>query len=177
MKKKPTSPAVKGLIISVFLILFSVATTVFSVERNTYLGLVPLIIMVVGIVWACISYSKDMYGNVTFGNIFVHGFKTSALVAGMMTLFILLLFNVIMPEAFDRVMDEARKQMEKGNNMSEDQRNQGMAMARKVALITIPLGTAFVYLAGGAICSLIGAAVSKKTDNPVPFDQFDQPAA
>lgn len=177
MNKQPTAPATKGLIIAALLILFAVITTVFKLEQKTGLSLIPIAIMVGGIIWACASYSKDTWGNVTFGNIFAHGFKASALVAGVMAVFMLVLFKVIMPEALDRSMDVARAKMESDKEMTPEQVDQRMAMARKISLIVIPVSTALMYLVIGAIAALIGAAVSKKTDNPVPFDQFDQSAA
>ena len=177
MNKKPMSPATKGLIISAFLILFSVVISVFKYDQKPILGLAPILIMIGGIVWACNSYSKDMYGNVTFGNIFVHGFKTSALIAGIMALFVLLSLTVLFPETLDRAMETARVQMSADKNMSAQQIEKNMRIGRKAAVIAGPPFTGLFYLIGGAICAVIGAAVSKKNPNAVPFDQIDQPVS
>lgn len=177
MNKKPTSPVVKGLIIAALLVVSAVITAVFKLQENKILGLIPIAIMVVGIIWACISYSKDMYGNVTFGNIFTHGFKTSALIAGIMAIFVLLMITVIFPESLDQGMEQARKQMEADKKMSAQDIDRNMRIGRKAAVVAGPPITALIYLGGGAICALIGAAVAKKTSNPIPFDQIDQPTS
>jgi hypothetical protein len=164
--EKQTSPAIKGLLISLALIVISIAVTITKQETNRTLGLIPIAVFLGGIIWATLSYSKQMDGNVTFGNVFSHGFKASALVAAVASLWAALSLGIIFPDSLDRVLDAQRVEMLK-QNMDEDQIEKAMGMARKIA---IPMGTIFtviVYLFLGAIASLIGAALAKKNPNPV----------
>jgi hypothetical protein len=110
-----------------------------------------------------------MDGNVTFGNVFAHGFKVTAAVAAILSIYTFFAFKFIYPEMIDLSLDEARKNMEAKGNMSSDQVDQSVAMVRKFfipfAIGGILIGTALI----GAIAALIGAGVAKK--NPNPFVQ------
>lgn len=171
MDKQVTTPPVKGLIIALALIIFAVIITVMQQETNRSLSIIPFAIMLGGIVWACLSYAKQMDGNVTFGNVFSHGFKTSALIAAIMGLYVALSLTVLFPEALDRGMEMQRLEMIK-KGMSDDQIDKYMTMGRKMA---VPMGTivsVIIYLVVGAISALLGASVAKKNPNPVKQDQF-----
>ena len=171
MDKQVTTPPVKGLIIALALIIFAVIITVMQQETNRSLSIIPFAIMLGGIVWACLSYAKQMDGNVTFGNVFSHGFKTSALIAAIMGLYVALSLTVLFPEALDRGMEMQRLEMIK-KGMSDDQIDKYMTMGRKMA---VPMGTivsVIIYLVVGAISALVGASVAKKNPNPVKQDQF-----
>ena len=78
MDNKVTSPAVKGIIISLCLIVFSLILTFSGLEKNKGLGAIQFLILIGGIIWAAISFANQMNNNVTFGSVFVHGFKTAA---------------------------------------------------------------------------------------------------
>jgi hypothetical protein len=171
MEVKTTAPSQKGLIIALPLVLFAVVITVLKMESNQSLGVLPILGMIGGIVWACLSYSKQMNGNVTFGDVFSHGFKASAVVAAIMGLWVAISLGLLFPEALDRAMDLQREAMEKKGGMPDEEIDQAMAIGKKMAL---PMGTIFsviICLVIGAIAALIGAAVAKKNPNPQPFDQ------
>jgi len=172
MEKKVISPATKGLFISVALIAFAVVVTVLQQDTNRSLSIIPIAIMLGGIVWACLSYSKQMDGNVTFGNIFSHGFKASALIAGIMGLWVALSLTVIFPEALDRAMEVQREAMIKKGGISDEDIDKYMTIGRKMA---VPMGTivsVILYLAVGAISALLGASIAKKNPNPVFQDKL-----
>lgn len=172
MEKQITSPAVKGLFIALALIAFAVVVTVMQQETNRSLSVIPLAMLLGGVVWACLSYSKQMDGNVTFGNVFSHGFKASALVAGIMGLWVAVSLLVIFPEALDRAMEAQREAMQKKGGVSDEDIDKYMTMGRKMA---VPMGTivsVILYLVIGAISSLLGASIAKKNPNPVFPDQL-----
>jgi hypothetical protein len=172
MEPKVTTPGQKGLIIALPLVLFTVVITILKMERNQPLGLLAMAALVGGIIWACLSYSKQMAGNVTFGNIFSHGFKASAIVAAVLGLWVAISFGLIFPEALDRVMDVQREAMEKRGGMSDEQMDQALRISKKMVLPMMTIGSVIMYLIIGAISALIGAAVAKKNPNPQPFDQI-----
>jgi hypothetical protein len=169
MEKKITSPALKGLIISLILLVISIVFLIFKLEGNKMLGLIPIGIFLIGIILSNINYSNQKNANVTFANLFSHGFKASALVAGIMGLWVALSLGLLFPEALERGM-EAQSQAMSEKGMSESDIDNAMELGKKVA---IPMGTIFsaiIYLAIGAIGSLIGAAIAKKNPNPTPFE-------
>ena len=159
------------MIIALALVIFAVIITVMQQESNRSLTIIPMVVMLGGIVWACLSFSKQMDGNVTFGNVFSHGFKTSAIVAAIMGLYVALSLTVLFPESLDRAMELQRLEMIK-KGVSDSDVDKYMTMGRKMAL---PMGTIFsviIYLVVGAISALLGASVAKKNPNPVMQDQL-----
>lgn len=168
MENKVTTPVMKGLIISLILIVFAVVVTIFKLETNKALGIVPLVILIGGIIWANLNFAQQMDGNVTFGQVFGHGFKATALVAGIMGMWVALSLTVLFPESLDRAMEIQRTAMlEQG--MSENEVDKALVLGKKMA---VPMGTivsVILYIIVGAIGSLIGAAVAKKNPTPTPF--------
>ena len=80
METKVTTPQVKGFVISLVLIIYGLIIYFVDQMQHQELSYVQYAIFLAGIIWACISYSKQMNANVTFGNLFAHGFKTTAAV-------------------------------------------------------------------------------------------------
>lgn len=140
--------------------------------ENQALGFIPIVIFIAGIIWGCINYAKQMEGNVTFGNAFGHGFKITATVVVLMTIYTLLLFLVIRPELQEYSLEKAREAMEKqNNNMSESDIDNAVAMTKKLMMPIMIGSIILMYGIGGCIASLIGAAVAKKNPNQTPFNQ------
>lgn len=171
METKVTTPAIKGAIISLILIVFSLVTIYTGQMENQALGFIPIVIFAAGIIWGCINYAKQMDGNVTFGNAFGHGFKITATVVVLMTVYTLLLFLVIRPELQEYSIDKAREAMEKNDNLSETDMDNALAMTKKLMMPIMIGSIILMYGIGGCIASLIGAAVAKKNPNPTPFNQ------
>jgi len=163
MENKVTTPVMKGLIISLILIVFAVVVTIFKLETNKALGIVPIVILLGGIIWANINFAQQMVGK-AFG----HGFKASALVAGIMGLWVAFSLTVLFPESLDRAMEMQRTAMlEQG--MGESEVDKALSIGKKMAAPMGAIVSVIMYLIVGAIGSLIGAAVAKKNPTPTPF--------
>ena len=170
MDTKPTSHIVKGLVIGLILIVLSLVGHVANIWLESWFGWVSTVIMVAGIVWAVIYYGKQMNNNVTFGNLFAHGFKTTAVIACVSFVFALLSVYLLFPTMVDEILEKGLDEARKKGNVNEDQLQQGMGLARKIVGITTLAGSLIISLIIGAVASLIGAAVAKK--NPQgPFSQ------
>lgn len=168
MENKVTTPVMKGLIISLILIVFAVVVTIFKLEANKALGIVPIVVLLGGIIWANINFAQQMDGNVTFGQAFGHGFKASALVAAIMGLWVAVSLTVLFPESLDRAMEVQRSAMlEQG--MNENEVDKAMTIGKKMAAPMGAIASVILYLIVGALGSLIGAAVAKKNPTPTPF--------
>ena len=171
MEKQVMSPAMKGMLISLALIVIQVAIILTGQEANKSLGSISIAVLIGGIIWACLSFSKQKDGNVTFGDVFSHGFKTSALVAALFGLWTALSLTIIFPEVFEHMMEIQRVEMLK-KGMSDDQVENAMKMAHKMG---IPMGTIIIVIMDlvlGAVGALIGAAIAKKNPNPVFPEQL-----
>lgn len=170
MEKKVTSPAVKGVIISLLLIVFSLIIQFLDLTKNRGFSSIQFIILIGGLIWSAISFSKQMNANVTFGNLFTHAFKTAAAVTAIMVVYTIISIKFISPESIDIALQEARNGME-GKNMSDDQIDQALDFTRKFFVPLAAGGVLLSFLIMGVIGAIIGAAVSKKNSKQGPFLQ------
>jgi len=170
MEKKITQPWMKGLFISLVLIALSIVFQVTDLSQNKSLQWVQFVLIIGAIIWACMSYGKDMEGNVTFGNVFAHGFKATAAMTVIFIVYTYISIKFLFPEMIDKSLEQARVEMEKNNNLSESDINNGIEMTKKFFLPFAIGGILLAFAFIGAIGSLIGAAVTKKNPH-TPFEQ------
>ncbi len=175
MKKKSTDFMVKGILLSLVLMVISLIGGFAHLQFESWFKWVPTIIQVTIIIIFCVQYGKHQSDGVTFGKVFGYGFKISLVVSILMILYGLLSFFVIFPEFNDLALQQARAGMEAKGNLTEDQIDKGMEITKKfmqpvpIAIITF-LGTLLV----GTIASLLGAAFTKKSE-PEPEIFKDNP--
>lgn len=171
MEKKVMTSTNKGLIIGLILVVLSVATSLFvtDMEKQQSYAWISYLIMIGCTVWACISYARDMDGNVTFGNVFSHGFKTTSVFTIILVLYTALSLTVIFPEMKDKMLELSRAQMEKDGKLSSADIDRALSMTSKFFVPFAIAGMLIFSLIIGAIGSLIGAAVAKKNPAPTPF--------
>jgi len=168
MEENVMTPAVKGVVLSLVLILISLILFFAGQSENKVLGLIPVTIFGVAIIWSCHYYTTQMKGNVTFGNVFAHGFKTSAATAAIVLVYTIIFIKFISPEMVDKALIKVREKWEE-QKLSAEQIKQ-YEITLRTYFIPYVVGMAMLmYLIGGAIFSLIGAAVSKKNADPNPF--------
>ena len=112
MEQKVTSPVLKGVIITLLLIVFGLVIYFTGQMENKSLSYLQYLILIGGIIWSCISYSKQMSGNVTFGNVFAHGFKTTAVVSSIACGLYFFAVKFLFPDMVDKALEVAKKDME-----------------------------------------------------------------
>jgi hypothetical protein len=168
-----TTHIVKGLILSAFSIVFSVVMYVFNLFEYSWLSWVSTAVVMGGLIYGNILYANQNNNNVTFGNLFAHGFKTTAVLIVITTAYTVLAFKVFFPDMIDMILEISRKKMLENPQMTDEMIEQAMSMTKKFfvpfAIGGTILGTGFT----GAIASLIGAGVAKKN----PIDPFSNPAS
>lgn len=168
MEKKVTSPVMKGLLIALILIIIGFVGRYANLQFEPWFAWVSYGLLIGGIIISCITYSNQMDHNVTFGNVFANGFKTTAVVTCLTILFMVILM-LAMPEMKEEMLENARTQAAKGP-ATEEQVEQSMQIFNKMFWVFIIGGILLAYLFMGCIASLIGAAVAKK--NPRPTNPF-----
>lgn len=131
MEQKITQPWIKGLIVSLILIIYGIVLYFTGQSQNKSLGLLQLVILVIGLIISCIVFAKQQNGNVTFGNVFAHGFKTTAAIIVIMVLYTVVSINFLFPEMIDLAVNQARIDMEKRGDLNDDQITQAIQMSRK----------------------------------------------
>jgi hypothetical protein len=170
-EKKVMTHVQKGLLVSLILIVLGIAAYFGGFDTQSWYRWIPLLILLIAIIWACVYYSSQMNHQVTFGNVFSHGFKMSAVITIILIVWGVLSVTIIFPEMKQKAIDTARQQMEDGGKLNDSQIEQSLDITRKYFLLFVVIFTLFGTLVVGAIASLIGAAVAKK--KPVnPLDQL-----
>lgn len=157
----------KGLLISGLLIVISVGFYLAGFQTQKWTQWIGYLIFMSGVMWACISYGKENDNMISFGNIFSHGFKVSSIITCMMIAFSVV-FVLLYPEIKETAMDMARQEMEKNEQITEEQIEMALSMTQKYFTVFMIGGALVGYLIMGAIASLIGAAVTKKNPS-TPF--------
>lgn len=162
----------KGLIIGLALGLISIVMqlTIKDFAKMQQVGYVSYLVIIGGIVWACYKYGQDMQGRVTFGNVFAHGFQTTAVMTIIGLVFTILMLFVLFPDMKEKMLEVARADMEKQGKMSESDIDNAMEMTRKMFTPFLIAGSVVGNLILGAIGALIGAGIAKKGAPAEPFN-------
>ena len=87
MEKKISTPVTVGIVISLVIIVLSIIGFITGIDQRDWFRWVSLLIFIAGIIYACTNYGKQSEGNVTFGNTFAFGFKTSCVVTCLVIVF------------------------------------------------------------------------------------------
>lgn len=170
-EKKVMTHVQKGLLVSLILIVLGIAGYFAKLYEQSWFPWISNAILFIAVIWGCITYANQMNGQVTFGNVFAHGFKMSVVIALILIVWVLLSMTVLFPEMKDRTLEMARQRMEEKGNLTDAQIDQGIEFTKKFFIPFAIGGTLLGTLIFGTIASLIGAAVAKK--KPVnPLDQM-----
>ena len=170
-EKKITSAQIKGLIISLIVIVLGIAGYFTDLAFTSWFNWVVNVVMFVAIIFACVHFAKEKEGYVTFSNVFMHGFKISAVIAIILLVYSLLSVNIIFPEIKEKSIEMQRANMEQ-RGMSDDQIETAMNFTKKYFTAFMVFGVIIGTILFGCIASLIGAAISKK--KPVnPMNQMN----
>ncbi|MGN6618924.1 MAG: DUF4199 domain-containing protein [Ilyomonas sp.] len=173
MQTKPSTPVVKGLIIALILIVVGFVGRLVHVDMESWFRWVSNLLLVIGIIVSCVTYSNQLNHNVTFGNVFADGFKTTAVVTCITIVFTVIIM-MVMPEIKQQIFDAAKEQAEKGG-ASDEMIQKQQEMMKSMFWVFMIGGILLGYIVVGAIASVIGAAIAKK--NPQannPFVQVNQ---
>ena len=165
MEQKITSPATKGIVISLILIVLSLISYFMDLSQNKPLQWVGYIVFIAAIIWSVYSYGQQVNYNSTFGNYFSHGFKVTAIVTVLMVIFTVILI-LLFPDIKEKGMEVARNKMEAKGNLTSEQITQALSITQKFFMIIVIVSSLLGYLFFGAIASLIGAGITKKDLRP-----------
>jgi hypothetical protein len=170
-QKKPISHIAAGLVIAAILILYACAQYFLGIPQTGIYGWLPIIFTIIGLIVFVNLYGKALNNQVSFGNLFAYGFKTTAFLILVVIAFTVILF-LMFPDIKEKIFESTRQRMEEKGNLTEDEIDKAVASFRKMFWVYTIGGVLLVYAIIGAIGSLIGAAVTpKKPVNPV--DQLD----
>lgn len=170
MKNKKLSNLNAGLLLFLFMVVFTLIINMGGLQANTKLNWISYLIIIGGITLVVIKYGKDMDNNVTFGNLFAYGFKTIAITTIFFIAFSLL-FYMVFPEYKAQLLDIARENaMQKATPENREQIEKGMEIFQRFFWVGMIAGILISFAILGAIGSLIGAAIAKKEPNQFTGD-------
>ena len=157
-----TSHIIKAIVIAVVLMAFD-----YFIAHKTTLDLplavrlLPTIWMVAGIAFSGIIYSKQNNGSLRFGDIFAHGFKTTAVVAVIMAVYAFIIIKFVFPPTAHDIELNMKALMEQGGMMAQEARRNAEANAKNAWVIEVS-GNILAKVVLGLVGSLTGAAIAKK---------------
>src|SRR5436190_14880612 len=126
MEKKPISHFVAGLIVgSVAIILFLIYYFTGLSFRSNAWSYIPALMTIGLIIYFVLQYGKANFNNLTFGNLFGYGFKTTAIFAIIMTAFMILVLYIF-PDYKEKFMEAMSNQLNKQNNLQEEQKEMAL---------------------------------------------------
>ncbi len=150
-----------GLLTGLISVIISFGLFATSMEQSP-LRFVTFVVLIAGIVLAMRHFKDNNHGFMGFGQGVGIGTMVSAVVGVLSAIFSYVYLNMIDPDAVGRMMDKARADMEAGGGMSDEQIDQGMAMAGKFMngpmMMIIVLLTSIIM---GVVLSLIISAFMK----------------
>jgi hypothetical protein len=165
MKKKSSDYFVKGLVLSLILMVVDLIGGFAHLRFETWFRWTSTVIMLVTLIVFCVQYGKQQTEGVTFGKVFGYSFKISLVVSVLIVLYTLLSFYVIFPELIDQILAKTRTDLQAKGGMTDDQIESGVAMTKKFFQpIPLILVTFLVTLFFSTIGSLLGAAFTKKSE-------------
>lgn len=150
-----------GLLTGLVSIIISFGLFAARMEQSP-LRFVSFLVLLGGIVLAMRYYKENNQGFMSFGEGLGIGAMLSAAVGVLSAIFSYVYLNFIDPEVLSRMMDKARTDMEARGGMSDEQIDQGMAMAGKfmngpIMMVAVVLGSVFF----GVLLALVVSAFIK----------------
>ena len=158
-----------GLVLGVVSILINVVMYVMNlhIEKNWITGILGFIAMITIIVIGINKFKQANGTYLTLGQALKIGIGISLVAAILGIIYQLIFMNYIEPDYMDKVMEiQYEKMIEQNPNMTQDQIDMSMEMAKKFSTPAITSAFALVgSLFFGLIISLVAGLIMKKENN------------
>ena len=151
-----------SIIYAIITIVITYTFQFLNIDQNSgvkYIGFIPFIAF---LFLAQKEYKDQLGGYLTFGQGFGAGFKYSLFSGLIIAVFIYIYLAFLSPQILDQAMTAQQDKMTQQGNLSPEQIQQSMSIARKFGPIIASVFTVIIDVALGAIIALIGAAIFKK---------------
>lgn len=160
--RRALTPVSLGIVIGAFCIFSAICLGLIAGKMFGIYTNIQYLIIVILLVFSTTWYGRSQSYTRSFGELFAYGFKTTAIVA-LLSIAYLMIFFLLFPEVRELLLTEGRTQM-LANKMDPKKVEQTIEMTRsKFWLLTLAT-TMFLIVLSGAIGSLIGALITKKTN-------------
>ncbi len=165
-----------GVMLGLILVVYSVILFIANLWLNPWLGFVSFAILIGGIIYATKVYRTSLGGFISYKDAFLVGLLTVGIASAITAIYSFLFFTVINPDAMSQIADysmEMTESMMEKFGASDDVMEEALEKAREEIEGQTATGTVikgfFSSAIGGAIISLITAAVMKKKQDMAEF--------
>ena len=158
---KPATPAIKGAIITLVLLVAGAILYFGAGMANRTAVYILCALLVAGITVSASYFAKQMDGNVTFGNVFAEGFKTASVVIVLSSICVFVSLKFIVPGVIDKLLEAGSQQM-KLSGADKEEIKTYMDSARGYMVPMIIGMILFFFGVVGAIGAAFGAMVSDR---------------
>lgn len=151
-----------SIIYAIIAIIITYTFQFLNIDQNSgakYIGFIPFVAF---LLLAQKEYKDQLGGYLTFGQGFGTGFKYSLFSGLIIAVFIYIYLAFLSPQILDQAMAAQQDKLTQQGNLSSEQIQQSMDIARKFGPIIGAVFTVIIDAAFGAIVALIGAAIFKK---------------
>src|SRR5258706_9781299 len=114
-EKKPIGHIVAGLIIACVLVLLTILLYYTGMQQSGMVTYLPYVVIILGLITFINIYGNAKKNQVSFGDLFSYGFKTTAVLTLVMISFTII-FLLLFPEIKEKLFEIARQKMEEGGN-------------------------------------------------------------
>jgi F0F1-type ATP synthase membrane subunit a len=167
-EKKQVNPLIVGVIISLILIVFSVALSFTGGNSDPKGGWISYLIIIIGLVFFINRHGNANANRLSFGELFSYGFKATTMIVLIFVAFLFIL-SFITPELKQKVLEATQLELEKQKNVTDEQIKTITDGVNKYFWVFLIGTTMFLFVLIGCIGSLIGAAITKK----IPQNPFE----
>jgi Protein of unknown function (DUF4199) len=159
--KKPISHLVAGLVIGCVMVLLRLFFYLTKATETGSMAWIPIFIVIGGLIVFINLYGNALNNQVTFGNLFGYGFKTTATLT-LVVIASTVIFLLLLPGEKEKGFELARQKMTEKGDLTDDEIEKRLEMARKMFWVLTIGSILLIYAIVGAIGSAIGAALTKK---------------
>jgi hypothetical protein len=151
-----------ALIYTLIAIVITYIIEIAKLDINSPVKYLTYIILLALLFLAQKEHKDKLGGYIKFNEAFVTGLLYGVFAGVLTGIFVYTYLTFLSPEIFTQTIEQQREALAAKGNLSSDQIDQAMEIAKKYGVILGSFGAAIVYTILGAIFGLIGAAIFKK---------------
>ena len=149
-----------GVVTGLVLVVLNAVLIATDWQMKPGVSWLPTIPFIAGLILNAIAFSKANNGHITYGKAYMSCFKATCVIA-VIGMIWAIVARYAFPDMNDKLLEMARQKIDAIPNATEEQKETGLKVSQamiKFGFLVVLIGN----LIGGAIYSLIAAAIAKK---------------
>ncbi len=165
MERKITSHIIKGAVIAAAYMTIDFVIQKKGGEVPIVARYLPMFVLAIGAITSCLVFSRQSGTVLRFGDVFAHGFKTTAVFAFLIAVYTFILIKYVFPPTEKDIQAAMVSLQLQGNVMPAEARKMAEDASKNAWIISVS-GALLVCVVAGALGSAtgagIGTAIAKK---------------